>query len=105
MTFNPVKVKKGMLLGMANPVTVDPTLEDKEADRADPAVALVAEKPDACNKRVYRQMHTQYTHTHTHTQACMCTRFKYPVLLSANTNALIPQGFGFPFRYCLNDTE
>ena len=45
-TFSPVKLRKGMLLGTVNPVTVDPAPKDGVvAD--DPAVALVTEKSDA----------------------------------------------------------
>ena len=49
-SFNPVKLKKGMLLGTVNPVTVDPTPKDRETAKTDPAVALVTEKSDADRK-------------------------------------------------------
>ena len=48
-TFNPVKLKKGMLLGTANSVVVDPT-PNREAAEADPAVALVTEEANADRK-------------------------------------------------------
>ena len=43
-SFNPVKLKKGTLLGSVNPVIVNPVLEDKVA--AEDAVAMVSEKSD-----------------------------------------------------------
>ena len=47
--FNPVKFKKGMLLGTANSVVVDRT-PNREAAEADPAVALVSEEANADRK-------------------------------------------------------